>query len=358
MKPTLNNNHQTLQRRVPWSWLIRLLNGAMLLFILTGCASMSDKFSPTTRANMGIFADNTIAILNDVDLSIKRNEAVFSRRFFDENGSDEKRMSALNNNMQIALYNIVDYSVTLVNMAESGRTEKEKVAAYADHLIRFKKDILSGPGMTSEQFDADIEDIKNQPDFLLALRSAQPIISAAVMDAFMELKELTEIIQIVANKIDMKIDEEYADIIRYQQKIQNEKSRILASFEIIYDAFRTDNPDLSKLTESGAVWLPEIIPQGRPTKKDLQAIVKHLRARLDALHTIQQEILPYWEDYRATHRELDDLTDKTVDEVKKVRRILLVWERAHQKMASGVVDPAEWFDMNDVPAALFRMSTQ
>jgi len=319
---------------------------------------MNKKFTSSTKANIGFFADNTIAILSDVDLSIKRNEAVFSRRFFDENGSEEKRMSELNNNMQIALYNIVDYSVTLVNMAESERTEKEKVAAYADHLVRFKEDILLSTGMTPEQFDADIEDIKRQPDFLSALRSAQPIISAAVIDAIMELKELTEAIEAVADKMDVKIDEEYADIIRYQQKMEDEKSRILTAFEILYDAYRTDKPDLSKLAESGAIWLPEIIPQGRPTRKDLQKIVKHLQARLDALHTIQQEIKPYWEDYRATHRELDDLTDKTVDQVKNVRLILLVWVRAHQKMATGKVDPAEWFDINDIPANLFRLGTK
>ncbi len=358
MKRTLNHNHQTLQRRVPRSWLIRLLTGALLFFVLSGCATMNKKFTSRTKANIGLFADNTIAILSDVDLSIERNEAVFSRRFFDENGSEEKRMSELNNNMQIALYNIVDYSVSLVNMAESDRTEKEKVVAYADHLARFKEDIQYGTGMTSEQFDAKIEDIKNQPDFLSALRAAQPIISAAVIDAIMELKELTEAIETVAEKMDSKIDEEYADIIRYQKKMEEEKSNILSAFEILYDAYRTDKPDLSKLTESGVIWLPEIIPQGRPTRKDLQTIVKHLQARLDALHTIQQEIQPYWEDYRSTHRELDELTDKTVDQVKNVRLILLVWVRAHQKMATGVVDPAEWFDINDVPANLFRLGTK
>ena len=355
MKRTLSRHHQTLQCRVPRSWLIRLLAGALISFVLSGCATMNKKFTPQTKANIGFFADNTIAILSNVDLSIKRNEAVFSRRFFDENGSEEKRMGVLNNNMQIALYNIVDYSVTLVNMVESDRTEKEKVTAYADHLVRFKEDILYNTGMTSEQFDTEIKDIKSQPDFLSALRAAQPIISAAVIDAIMELKELTEAIETVADKMDAKIDEEYADIIRYQQKMEEEKSNILSAFEIVYDAYRTDKPNLSKLTESGVIWLPEIIPQGRPTRKDLQAILKHLQARLDALHTVQQEIQPYWEDYRATHRELDDLTDKIVDEIKNVRLILLVWVRAHQKMATGIVDPAEWFDINDVPAQLFKL---
>lgn len=352
----MNNPEQfcrrPIRKRAGRTWVLRLLVGALLFLVLTGCATVKDKFQPSTRADISLFADNTIAMLSDVDLSIDRNEAIFARRFINEDEAEEKRMIMLNDNMQIALFNIVDYSISLVQMVESDRADKEMVAGYADHLSRFKDDILYGTGMTSEQFDARIATIKQEPDLLAALRAAQPIVSASVMAAINELKALTDAIEAVANKIDARIDTEYSDIIRYQQKMEAEKARILMAIEIIFDAYRTDNPDLSGLAANGAIWFPEIIPKGRPTNKDLQKISKHLRARLDALHTIQQEIQPYWEEYRAAHKELDDLTDKTLKQVNQARLILLVWVRAHQKMATGVVDPAEWFDINDAPAQL------
>jgi len=98
----------------------------------------------------------------------------------------------------------------------------------------------------------------------------------------MELNELNEGIEKLAEKIDGIIDAEYSDVIRYQKKMEYEKAQILSASEIIYDAYRSDNPDLDELAKSGAIWLPEIIPQGRPTEEDLRAIGEHLQARLDA----------------------------------------------------------------------------
>jgi len=37
--------------------------------------------------------------------------------------------------------------------------------------------------MTDDQFDATIEEVRHKPDFLAALRTAQPMINAAVIDA-------------------------------------------------------------------------------------------------------------------------------------------------------------------------------
>jgi len=344
-----------LHRRLVWAWCKALLTGATIMIALTGCATLKKKFVSGYKANMGLFADNTIAMLSDIDIYIDRNEAVYVRRFFNEEDEEEKEMLRLSDNMQIALNNVVDYSITLVDMAESQRTEKEKAAAYAEHLNRFKDDIRYSIKMTSEQFDARIEALKSEPDFLAALRAAQPMINAAVMAVIREMKDLTDAVELVANKMDARIDAEYADIIRYQAKMEDEKARILQAIEIVFDAYRAGEPNLKSLSETGSIWFPELIPKGRPTPKELNAIGEHLQARLDALHKIGQEIKPYWEEYRSSHRELDALTDKTLKEIDTVRLIMLVWVRAHQKMASGVVDPAEWFDINNAPMRLLKM---
>jgi len=346
-----------LHRHVVMVWFKALPAGAVLLIVLTGCAGVKKKFVPGTKANVGFFADSTIAMLSDVDTYIDRNEAVFTRRFFNEEDNEEKEMMRLSDNMQIAIGNIVAYSISLVTIAESQRPEKEKIETYADHLSKFKDDILYSTKMTPEQFDARIAEIKAEPDFISALRAAQPLLSAAVVEVIWELKELTNAVATVSDKIDTEIDAEYNDIIHYQAKMEDEKARILRAIEIVFDAYRTDKPNLKGLAETGSVWFPELIPRGRPTPNQLKAIGEHLRSRLDALHSIGQEIKPYWEEYRAAHRELDTLTDKTLQEISKVRLIMLVWIRAHQKMASGEADPAPWFDINTAPATLFRFGT-
>jgi hypothetical protein len=334
---------------------VTILVMVLSVFGIFGCATMSDKFTSGKKADLGFFADHTIAMLSDVNVSVKRDDTIHSRRYFNYNEAEEKRVVFLQDNMEASLEDIVNYSITIVNIMESDHPTEEKIKRYANFLSEFKEGILYGTKLTSDQFDSTIKDIGQQTEVLAAFRFAQPMIDAAVISSIMELNDLTDAIDLLANKLDGKIDEEYAEVIRYQKILEHEKGQLLKAFEIIYEAYRTDEPDLKKLTESGVIWIPEIIPEVRPTKKDLHAIGEHLYARSKALSVVQTELQPFWDEYRAAHKEIDDLADQAMEQIAKVRLILLVWTRAHQKMASGTVDPADWFDINDAPAMLIQL---
>ena len=326
-----------------------------LLVTISGCATMKKKFTPSTKANIGLFADNTIAILDDLELDMSRNETVITRRFFNPSEPEERKVLALADQTRKGIGRIVHYSITLVSLAESSGSEQDKVASYADYVATFKSNIVQRLNMTPYHYDTLIEDIRRQSDLLSALQTAQPILNRAVMDGIMRLSELSNAIGALAEKIDGKIEAEYADIIRYHEKLEDEKFSILSAFETIYDAYRTDDPDLSKLAQSGVIWVPEIVPEGRPTQKELREIANHLQGRMDAMHKVQQEIQPDWEEYRSGLREIDNVATTAVERINRIRLILIVWVRAHQKMASGVVEPAEWFDINDAPRQVINL---
>ena len=338
--------------RHPFTWLLIV---CFLLTTISGCASMKKKFTSSTKANIGLFADNTIAILDDLELDMSRNETVITRRFFYPSESEERKVLALADQTRKGISRIVKYSITLVSLAESARSEQDKVAAYADYLATFKSNIVQRLNMDPHHYDALIEDIRRQNDLLSALQTAQPILNRAVMDGIMRLSELSNAIGALAEKIDGKIEAEYADIIRYHEKLEDEKFSILSAFETIYDAYRTDDPDLGELAQSGVIWIPEIVPKGRATQKELQALATHLQNRMDAMHKVQQEIQPDWEEYRSGLREIDNVATTTVERINRIRLILIVWVRAHQKMASGVIEPAEWFDINDAPRQVINL---
>ncbi len=329
--------------------IVMVLAAISLLVSLNGCATMKKKFAPSTKANIGLFADNTIAMLEDLELDLSRKETVITRRFFNPSEPEEREVLDLADQTQKGIGRIVQYSITLVSLAEAPGSEQNKVVSYADYVASFKSNIVTRLNMDPHHYDALVDDIRKQSDLLSALQSAQPIINRAVMDGIMRLSDLSAAIGALADKIDGKIEAEYDDIIRYHEKLEDEKFSILGAFETIYDAYRTDDPDLSGLAESGVIWMPEIVPKGRPTQKELREIAKHLQGRMDAMHKVQQEIRPDWEEYRSGLREVDNVAAATVERINRIRLILLVWVRAHQKMASGVVEPAEWFDINDAP---------
>ncbi len=344
---------QSIGRRLQneFAWLLAV---GFFLLSITGCANLTKKFTPGTRVNIGLFADNTIAILDDLEPDMWRKETVITRRFFNPAEPEERKVLALADQTRKGIGRIVQYSITLVSLAESSRSQRDMVAAYADYIATFKSDIVQRMNLEPGNYDALIDDIRRQNDLLSALQTAQPILNRSAMNGIMRLSELSRAIGALAEKIDGKIEAEYADIVRYHQKLEDEKFSILSAFETIYDAYRTDDHDLSGLAQSGVIWLPEIVPNGRATKKELKDIVAHLQSRMDAMHKVQQEIKPDWEEYRSGLREVDHLATVAVERINRIRLILIVWVRAHQKMASGVVEPAEWFDINDAPRQLIN----
>lgn len=320
--------------------------------LLFGCASFKQKFRNRTSANIGFFADSTITMLSDQDMAITREEMLLVRRFYDEHAKEEQRVTELNNGLKKMIRGLVRYSIEIVDIAESDQPEELKIEAYADYISQFRAGMLEYEIMDSLSFDGIILEVREQTEFLIALRKAQVILNAAVMTAAVEIDTLIEATETLSEKIDTLIDNEYEDIIRYRQKLEREKFDILTAFEIIYDAFRDEEPRLTALRESGVIWTPEILPEGRPERSDLEKIGEHLKARMDVFAAVHTTLQPNWDDYLAAQRELDVVTDKSIAGAKRARILLLTWARAHQKMTSGKVDPAEWFDIGTVSKQL------
>lgn len=332
-------------------------NAAFLVLaiaLLNGCASYNEKFKNKSVANIGYFADSTITMLSDLDLSLSREDTLLVRRFIDESAPAEQLVEQLDKQLKMDLTNLVRYSIEIVNIAESEKDEITRVALYSDFLAGFRESIIEKHDVSFGLFDDTLEEVRAQTEFIEALRSAQPLLNAGVMAAALDVAELIDAVQALSIKIDQRIDVEYADIIRYREKLEREKFDVMTAFEIIYDSYRMKEPNLAELRKSGVIWTPEIIPTGRPSRKDLQNIGEHLHARLEALDLVQAEMKPNWEDYIATHKELDIVADETVQSAYDARIIMLTWVRAHQKMSSGVIDPAAWFDIGEVTKSLIK----
>lgn len=327
-----------------------LLATATTLFC--GCTTYKKKFKNATTANIGFFADSTITMLSDQDMAITREEMLLVRRFFDKDAPEELRVEELNDEFKKIIKRLVRYSIEIVNIAETDQPEINKIEAYADYISQFREGMLEYGIIDSSAFDDTIREVREQTEFLIALRKAQPLLNVAIMEAAIEIDSLIEAIDTLSEKIDGRIDEDYEDIIRYRQKIEREKFDILTAFEIIYDAFRDDDPRLTSLRESGVIWMPGILPEGRPERTDLENIGEHLKARINAFAAVQATLQPDWDDYLSAHIELDRVTDKSIAGAKRARILLLTWVRAHQKMASGKVAPAAWFDIGTVSKQL------
>ncbi len=327
------------------------------ILILSSCASVSKKFTPQTKANIGIFADQTISMLSDSDFGFTRAETLYTREFFDYSDEEEKKVIALRDEVEELFTRIVKYSLTMVQLVETNHTEAARVAAYHDYVVNMSREVLEKLGVEPERYDDIEKSVGAAEKFLDALQVAQPIINASVryIHQILDLSDMA--VDVLVEKLDRKIDEEYADVIWYQEKLEEEKYNILKSLAYLYGSYRGDMEAYALLSKSESL-RKNLIVDPPASDDDLTKIADFLQARLNSLHLIENEIKADWETYRAAHNELVKLHEKTKRDNRKARLIALVWLRAHQKMASGIANPAEWLDIKSLPSTLINMGAK
>ncbi len=328
-----------------------------LVLVLSGCATLEGKFAPRTAADISIFADTTLSMLSQSDLGFDKDEAIYVRAFFDPAGEEEKKLSKKKKETRNFIRGIIKYSLELVVITESHGTEADQVKAYADFVTGFDDTILKKLGLEKDHYTEAIREVREQGKFMDALKKAQPIIHGAVQYMNIVLDEKSDAIEDLTLKLSRKIDGRYAEVIRYQRALEKEKYAVLRSLGRVYGTFKGETDAFDRLIESGAIRKKGLIPKDRPSENDLVAIAEHLMDRLKALHLIGTEIKSDWDNYRATHRELDTLHSQAINRINKMRLVTLVWMRAHQKMAAGIQSPAAWFNISDLPSQMFKLGT-
>lgn len=330
---------------------------SFLQIFLTGCASWEGKFSGTKEANVGIFADQTIATITDTNFGIPIGNTVYVREYIVYSDPEVKEFIKLEKELDQKLLGLVQYSVTLVDIAETGRTQKEKVEKYAAYLKTIQKGAEENAGLAPGYYDSIVENVAQQDKFYEALQAAQPILNAAVRGYQNLLTELDKSLKVLEAKLDHKIDERFDTVIKYQKALEEEKYAILIALGQLYKFYKGETDSFQQLRDSGVIRNQSLLPEGDPTEKDLSSIADHLVKRLDITHKIWQEIEPDWKLYRATHQELDQMYVLIKTALNRTRAVVIIWARAHQKMAAGITNPAEWFDFQNAPAQLFKLGT-
>ena len=333
---------------------VAMRNRALFLSVLaalalTGCATLEHKFENGTSADIGFFTDTTVKMMREVNFGFTRNGVLYTKSFLDPEGTEEIEFQESTADADRVLKAIVKYSMRLVTIAETGGDEKEQIKAYADYLDVVDVEIINQLQMDQATYKAVVNNVRSQTELLAALRAAQPLINAVGLYMQATLDRVTDANNALNEKLDSKILAHYSDIIRYQNTLQLEKSNTLAALENIYLTVQNekDQTAYKALLASGQIRDSKLIPKGRPTYDQLIAMSQYLTHQFDNQHTFSREIEPEWNQFMETQQERERLHDAVDAQVKQFLLVTLTWVRAHEKMASGKMKPAEWFDINE-----------
>lgn len=322
-----------------------------LLLDLAGCAGFTEKFQPQTTEDVGYFADQTITLLNQADFGFSRDETVYTREFYDNKGALESRLNSKVDEIDYIFQGIIEYSIELVLIVQANDTDKTRINAYANYLEKASREnerLYAQVRLPKEVYQQVLEKIRAQTNFRDALINAQPILSGLGWHMNNLLNEIKITTDAVGFKMEERIDERYAEVIRYQKALEKEKYNVLRALSYVYLTYAGDKEAYQNLRKSNIVRDIKILPKSVPNEDGLRKIAEHLRTRLDVLENIGEDILQDWKVYRATHNELDQLHAKMMKSIHLMRMLTMVWLHAHQQMAAGKTQPAEWFEWQDV----------
>ena len=124
--------------------------------------------------------------------------------------------------------------------------------------------------------------------------------------------------------------------------------------QLIREFYQTE--DLTALRTLGQkiARLHEILRGRPPVASDIPDIEAFLMQQLTNIYTIGEYLEPDVRTWEQAHEELNRLHAISLDDIRRAKLALTVWGRAHQNMASGVENPAEWFSLGD----LFKLGVE
>jgi len=135
--------------------------------------------------------------------------------------------------------------------------------------------------------------------------------------------------------------EDNRELIRGDRTVRTYQLRALKGVELIARYRRGDAAALDTLFSEQSSLHEVVSSTTNPTPKDLAAIEQRLIFLMQTLHDLRLQLTPDLELYWKQQKELDELTKTYKAALRKAQVTAIAWARAHQRLASGVTDPAK-----------------
>lgn len=318
-----------------------------LLLLLSGCA-LTKKFRETTTVNFTPFATQTLVLLGSLDYEISPNEAYIIVPYA---SAADPSLVSLRSRVDLErtfLKGIMSYSIEIVNLSESSKSETDQVKDYAAYLSSLvetvKAEVLADVEMPDDRIQSVLTSIRSKPSLLEAMRAAKPLIVEFNKVNLRLIRDISAARSQFAKNVHAKMDETFRTFLEKDLSLRAEKSDVLRGLELVRAYRLGDSTALNRLGDIRG--LKTVLPG------DASRIENALSARLTLLTQWQKEIERDIAHYHELKIKLEQIKSQHDEMIRSGGRAVLLWTQAHQKMASGITNPAEWFGLSDAKSML------
>lgn len=326
----------------------------------SGCSSLSEKFLSSEKVNMEPFATQTFKILNTIDYGLERDESLLTQHYIrDKNNVELAKLIELDDELYHILRVILAYSIKVVRLSKSSRTNAEKVKEFTDYIDNLEKPALAyhikNGSITEKEFNDILITMRSKEELLDAMQAAQPMIQFILSHLDAVIKEIKQQELKATTAIEQAIDKDFFMQRGYLAMLENRRNLLIDGLVLIDKYYQGKKKSLSRLNRKNLHHRFGLTKQKvdgkniRKTEIDLRQLLAETQQQLKILES-DGEL------YNSIQQELDLLIKFHRSEVQKTKGIIQLWSNAHKLMTSGVTDSADWFDLSDPASGLFDLT--
>ena len=331
------HSSDTKARRILYLLLISTL--ASLSY---GCSSLSREFSGSEREEIKPFAQKTVDVLVVENIQIRDDELVHLRRYVDDSFVKLDELQSHIRRVRQYRQKLVEYSIELVRLSEEYSSETDRVEAYANHLEEMVGlPELNQIGFSEAEWADILTQVRNQDSFLDALRSFQPVITAATVDFAALISRIeTELLPATRKEFDLRIESNFREVNQLRLILYNKRKEILAAL-IAVELYRGgDRSTIAEFKRSNPNWSDDFASD-EPDDDQLAEIESDLRQRIGYSTSLIAEIDTDFAVYEKTRSELDRKELEVLEDLTIARLQIETWTQAHHALSKGVKKPGE-----------------
>jgi len=315
--------------------------GARMTAIVCAAAALSAcaTFKGKTEANEAPFAENTLAMVSSLRLTVQ--QPVYLRRFM-ASDSDVAAARLYGDRIRKLLRGIIVYSLQVAAIGDSKLSEPAK----AQELARFLNETLRPAVLSQEvpitlteaQLDSVLTRVRSQQTYLAALREATPIVVEVVETTDHVVRQFEDRVTAAEVVLSAEVEAEYAPYRANDERLQALEVITMRRFVLLDAARLGDSTAFPALRES---YPTAAGSGGRIEPKELDRLSREAFDQLASIRTLRDQMTGESELYANRMKELDELAGQSMITARATRTSIILWSRAHRNMAAGLALPPE-----------------
>ena len=327
----------------------------LLLSLVLGassCRSFRRKFENQQRADLSSFRQQTVALLADHEAPLSTFDLIRLRDYLDASSEEERCLGELAQELRDARLFVIDFSIRLSRLPVNADDHVQ--VGYLSNLMEELVGRMEVDETTQEMVDNVLVQMRAQGELQQAASESIPLIHAFMDQAMVKVDAVEDAVVAVIRSVEQRIDQRHGKALQRAERLDHHREDLLMAMEAVWRARGGSEEARAFLEQDAAVAL---VGGLKADDEGLEHLMEQLNARLDWITRVDEALRPDIAEYREDHGELDRVHLEMQRRVNVARLQLILWTMGYVRLASGITEPAEWFDVKSSSTMLLTAGT-